>query len=809
MDETENRPIQDPSADTCFLGGSIDELPPIEPSSAMQDIDASNPPTVLSGQVVDFTGAAPVVMRVKNPVATETMNRAIPTLPSGEEIDSKNTLQSFHVIANSGNDCDELSVVRSTLSPSFEVNFASNHPTLPSGEIIDSKNTLQSFRTRATIPLTNREQSDTDNMTVSNLLPNAYPAVAWIPQSQASIHEVPAAENIHLAELVTTTEPRRYTAIFWMAFGIFAVVAASVIAGVCFSGNCGSNASDDPLNPEVENAISAFVNDINFFEQDIFANGTSAESQALKWLVRDNFFLNASSLKTLNSQIDNDVSFHVHQRYPLLVLWFQQFDINGKLVNKWTDRSGWLQVESECDWFGITCDSNGSVTEILFYNYETDVANGYVGSIPPDIGLLTSLRNFSMRSNDVTGTIPDSIGNCSQMYLFDIRGNSVTGTLPSFWSIWTYLHYLDVTRNELTVDSLLESVVSTFVNNITYLDQEVLVNGTSAESRALTWLIQADSLFASNRSALMALDSQIDNEVGFRVRQRYALATLWFQQVDEEGIFIKTWETITVWLSTNECEWFGISCDANLYVTEISFYNYDTDVSNNYVGSIPPDIGLLTSLEWFSMRNNVVTGSIPESIGHCSRMKLFDVSGGIVVGTIPSSLGQWTEISIFDLSNNAIFGTVPESASVWTSLVSFSVFENRLSGSIPSFLGQWRNLELLDFSTNMLTNTIPDGVGKLVNMTVLGTSYNRLMGTLPSSLGKLTALTAFYVQENSLTGTIPPSIGNWSQIKVASFEMNDFMGTMPPEICANIRAGDSLSSDCQVNCTCCTVSCTN
>jgi hypothetical protein len=57
------------------------------------------------------------------------------------------------------------------------------------------------------------------------------------------------------------------------------------------------------------------------------------------------------------------------------------------------------------------------------------------------------------------------------------------------------------------------------------------VNGTSAERRALTWLIHEDSLY--NASALMMLSSQHEDEISFRVGQQFVLATHWFQQVDE------------------------------------------------------------------------------------------------------------------------------------------------------------------------------------------------------------------------------------------------------------------------------------
>jgi hypothetical protein len=378
----------------------------------------------------------------------------------------------------------------------------------------------------------------------------------------------------------------------------------------------------------------------------------------------------------------------------------------------------------------------------------------------------------------------------------------VEATSPSYFPAFR------PTSNPTTppIDAMAGRVMADFVNNISYLDQDIIVNGTSAESRALTWLIQEDTLF--NGSALLTLSDGIDNEVSRRVRQRYPLVTLWYQQADEVGDLVNTWANTEGWLQVeSECNWFGISCDNNGSVTQIAFYDYDNNLTNTFVGSIPPDIGLLSSLRGISIRYSEVTGTIPESIGQCSQMTIFDIAYGSVAGTLPSSLGQWTDMFSFDVSENEITGSMPESTASWTNIVGFSVFGNHLTGSIPPFVVQWSQLQYFAVFDNELTSTIPEDIGNLNDLTIFAISLNRLTGTLPSSIGKLTALTGFVVQDNRLSGTIPSSIGNWSQIERAYFATNRLTGTMPQEICANIQEGDVLWSDCEVNCTCCTLAC--
>jgi hypothetical protein len=114
------------------------------------------------------------------------------------------------------------------------------------------------------------------------------------------------------------------------------------------------------------------------------------------WLIQEDTLFNRSELLTLNSHgVDDEVSFRIRQLFPLVTLWFQQVDEAGAFANNWTNTSGWLQNESECHWFGITCDENGSVSAIAFNDCDANTTNNYVGSIPPDIALLTSLLLFS------------------------------------------------------------------------------------------------------------------------------------------------------------------------------------------------------------------------------------------------------------------------------------------------------------------------------------------------------------------------------------------------------------------------------
>lgn len=100
--------------------------------------------------------------------------------------------------------------------------------------------------------------------------------------------------------------------------------------------------------------------------------------------------------------------------------------------------------------------------------------------------------------------------------------------------------------------------IKTFINNITLSGATIPyppVNNT-AEELALQWLIEEDPLELTSDSAPNL----------FRLRQRYALLSLWFQS-------IVPWERSTYWLDSDECGGYGIFCEIRDLDGEIGFQN--------------------------------------------------------------------------------------------------------------------------------------------------------------------------------------------------------------------------------------------
>lgn len=164
----------------------------------------------------------------------------------------------------------------------------------------------------------------------------------------------------------------------------------------------------------------------------------------------------------------------------------------------------------------------------------------------------------------------------------------------------------------------------------------------------------------------------MDTAVGqFRLQQRYALLTLWFQSTDP-------WDDTGGWLSDeDECEWHGVVCSSENLGSGIGQQNVvkkiDLDEGasgNNLQGKIPHDIALLTSLVEIDIScNEKITGTIPESIFDMTQLTRLDI-GELegLAGSLSPSIGSLTNLKVVHLHLNSLTGTLPDTIGLLTRL---------------------------------------------------------------------------------------------------------------------------------------------
>lgn len=91
---------------------------------------------------------------------------------------------------------------------------------------------------------------------------------------------------------------------------------------------------------------------------------------------------------------------------------------------KWTiSPNNWQNGTDECDYTGITCNSNGHVTKITLPNA------GLSGPFPNIIGFLEHLDDVDLADNSLTGFLSADL-QWPPIDHFDISGNKIRGVIP-------------------------------------------------------------------------------------------------------------------------------------------------------------------------------------------------------------------------------------------------------------------------------------------------------------------------------------------------------------------------------------------
>ena len=70
----------------------------------------------------------------------------------------------------------------------------------------------------------------------------------------------------------------------------------------------------------------------------------------------------------------------------------------------WANKTNWLSDEPIGEWYGVLTDADGRVIDLVL------VRNQLTGTIPPEIGQLSSLEFLDLSGNQLTGEIPSELG---------------------------------------------------------------------------------------------------------------------------------------------------------------------------------------------------------------------------------------------------------------------------------------------------------------------------------------------------------------------------------------------------------------
>jgi hypothetical protein len=165
-------------------------------------------------------------------------------------------------------------------------------------------------------------------------------------------------------------------------------------------------------------------------------------------------------------------------------------------------------------------------------------------------------------------------------------------------------------------------------------------------------------------------------------------------------------------------------------------------------------------------------------------------------GTLPSELGDLTSLTHLYLNNNQLTGAIPAQLGNLSSLQYLYLHYNQLNGSIPGENNNLSNLRSLKLNNNQFTGSIPPGLGDINQLRTLNLNNNYLYGPIPTSLTNLTNLTSLDIGYNCLCASDADLI-TWLDTRDPDWETNQSRCTTANIIVTSPNGGENLKVNSQ------------
>ena len=386
--------------------------------------------------------------------------------------------------------------------------------------------------------------------------------------------------------------------------------------------------------------------------------------------------------------------------------------------------------------------------------------NQLSGTIPTWLGQLTKLEHLYLSVNQLSGEIPASLGNLANLKIArfasntDAEGNpSLTGCVPGG------LRFL-VTADEFAPGVPAHDFIAVDANGDGDTDDPDDVPGLNLPFCMLSTLeFSGDvTLVPSFASGTVAYTASVATTVAATT----VTATL---NDDGDRLSIKkgtnsytSGDAVPLDVGSNE-----ITIEVTPPDAALLKQTYTVQVFRE--GSVESDRAALVALYksaggtgWTDKTNwdsaeplNTWFGVI--LLGN-DRVAELDLSANNVRGTLPADLGSLTSLNALNLSENQLRGQIPDVRGL-TILTSLNLGDNQLSGTIPDWLGSLIALQDLSLRDNRFTGPIPEELGDLVALQNLYLDDNQLSGAIPGWLSDLDQLLNLYLNGNQLSGCVP------------------------------------------------------
>jgi Leucine-rich repeat (LRR) protein len=242
-------------------------------------------------------------------------------------------------------------------------------------------------------------------------------------------------------------------------------------------------------------------------------------------------------------------------------------------------------------------------------------------------------------------------------------------------------------------------------------------------------------------------------------------------------------------------------------------------LDNNYIYSttgLPTQLAGLTNLLMLRLSYNLLQGPLNGTLlAGLTQLTHLEVESNFISGTMPSQVGHLTSLVYFYFRRNSMkfnLNFVKPGQMSNLCKLHFSC----CSSCTPCVVSQLCDFAPFDavsmwLDDNTITGTLPTQLALLTNLASLSLTNASITGTIPTQMGTMSNMQRLWLYTNQLHGKIPTQFGNLTQLSVFEVQQNHLSGTMPKSLCPIIAtstyAKKSLACDCKnktVVCTCCT-----
>ena len=415
----------------------------------------------------------------------------------------------------------------------------------------------------------------------------------------------------------------------------------------------------------------------------------------------------------------------------------------------WTRQANWFSPVHLAEWEGVTTDKEGEEGNVISLSLGH---NQLTGSIPPELGNLSSLRDLNLVGNNLTGPIPPELGNLANLAHLELGTNRLSGNIPPELGRLSNLQWLALDNNRLSgpIPPELGSLpnlrwLALGSNQLTgpvplALADLARADGLVVSSNHLCWPGELADLAATGSDRL---ELPICGEAPPPTPQPQATVVspgVAGGQGDAAG---DRAALIALYNATDGPNW-------------VNNANWATDAPlDQWHGVWLTDAGRVGGL---GLESNLLTGPIPPELGNLTELRHLYLTYSLLTGPVPPELGNLGNLTHLGLDGNRLTGQIPGELGNLASLEYLHMRENEFTGPIPPELARLQNLESLDLAWNQLSGPIPGVLGNLASLDYLQLSNNRFTGSIPPELGNLPNLDRIFLFDNQLTGCVPAAL---------------------------------------------------